>query len=252
MDERETVALGLSARTAVYSLMQALFGREPQESVVASLASSEFLQVTSLFFDSEPLGELAGSCCADAAADGNERPAGELLRARVGELQAAAQRCADGGEEALDALSSAYARLFVGPRRPEAAPWESAHRGEDDTLFQPSTLEVRKAYVAHGLIPSRYPRIADDHLAIELGFLVSLGQRATQALEQGDAEAWMTNVSASRKFLRDHVRPWLPSFCRALDQASCGDLYREAARALEAFIRIDEAFLADCAVALSE
>lgn len=243
MDERETVALGLSARTAVYSLMQALFGREPQESVVASLASPELLQVTSLFFDGEPLGGLAGGCCADAAVDGDEQPAGAVLRVRVGELQAAAQRCANGGAEALDALSSAYARLFVGPRRPEAAPWESAHRGEDDTLFQPSTLEVRKAYVAHGLIPSRYPRIADDHLAIELGFLASLGQRAAQAFEQGDAEAWKVNVSASREFLRDHVRPWLPSFCQALDQASCGDLYREAARALESFTQVDASFL---------
>ena len=236
MSTQETVAMGLSARPAIYSMLQALFGREPQAEVVAALASPEFLQVTSLFFGEE-LGAAAGADGADA------EEAAESLELRVAALQAVARTGVEGGDDSLDALDSAYARLFVGPRRPEAAPWESAYVGDDGLLFQPSTLEVRKAYVAQGLIPSRYPRIADDHLAIELGFLASLGQRASDAYDSNDADGLARAVAASREFLDDHLRPWLPAFCEALGQSSYGALYHEAAQALEAFTQADAAFL---------
>lgn len=250
MSTQETVAMGLSARPAIYSMLQALFGREPQAEVVAALASPEFLQVMSLFFDEE-LGAAAGADGADAevavsdagAASADAEEAAESLELRVAALQAAARACVEGGDDSLDALDSAYARLFVGPRRPEAAPWESAYVGDDGLLFQPSTLEVRKAYVAQGLIPSRYPRIADDHLAIELGFLASLGQRASDAYDSNDANGLAQAVTASREFLDDHLRPWLPAFREALGQSSYGALYHEAAQALEAFAQADAAFL---------
>ncbi len=218
----------LSARVAAYRMMQALFGREPQADVVASLASPEFAQVVCAFCDEDANGAESGA---------------EDLPARVEALQAAAGRCADGGETALSSLADGYARLFVGPRRPEAAPWESAYVGEDDTLFQPCTITVRKAYVAEGLIPAKYPRIADDHLAIELGFLASLGERAQAAYEAGDVEVLAANVASSQAFLDEHLLRWLPELCDALENATRSDVYAEAGRVLEAFAQADRRFL---------
>lgn len=242
MEVRETIELSLSARPAIYGVLQAFFGREPQAEVVASLASPEFLQVAAMFFECGPSTARAAGVDTVSASVAVEEAA-ESLESRVAALQAAARACVEGGEDALDALDSAYTRLFVGPRCPEAAPWESAYVGDEGLLFQPSTLAVRKAYVSQGLIPSRYPRIADDHLAIELGFLASLGQRAADAYREGDADGFVDAVTASREFLDEHLRRWLPPFCEALDRASSGPLYREAAWMLDAFIQADAAFL---------
>ena len=255
MEVRETIELSLSARPAIYGVLQAFFGREPQAEVVASLASTEFLQVAAMFFEcglgtaraagvDTNAGDAANAAGVDTVSVSVAvEETGEPLESCVAALQAAARACLEGGEDALDALDSAYTRLFVGPRCPEAAPWESAYVGDEGLLFQPSTLAVRKAYVSQGLIPSRYPRIAEDHLAIELGFLASLGQRAADAYREGDADGFVDAVTASREFLDEHLRRWLPPFCEALDRSDCGPLYREASWMLDAFIQADAAFL---------
>ena len=83
----------------------------------------------------------------------------------------------------LGAARSLYTRLFVGPATPQAMPWESTYRSRSRALFRQETLEVRNAYRAQGFLPQAYPKVADDHLALELGFLAALAGRAVDALQ---------------------------------------------------------------------
>ena len=101
--------------------------------------------------------------------------------------------------DARDAETFPYAfnRLFVGPDRLLAAPYETVHVSGSRTLMQRETLAVRACYRAEGFEPRALNAQPDDHLAFELGFLVKL-------LERDDERA----REAFRAFMRDHLGRW--------------------------------------------
>lgn len=97
-----------------------------------------------------------------------------------------------------------YNRLFVGPDKLKAAPWESVHRSEEKLLFEEETLQVRAAYREFGLAAPRLNREPDDHIGLELEFLATL---ATRALD--DPERTGRYTAAIEEFLTDHLLQWV-------------------------------------------
>ncbi len=97
-----------------------------------------------------------------------------------------------------------YNRLFVGPDRLKAAPWESVHRSEEKLLFEEETLQVRAAYREFGLAAPRLNQEPDDHIGLELEFLATL---ATRALD--DPELSGRYLAAIEEFLSDHLLQWV-------------------------------------------
>ncbi len=90
-----------------------------------------------------------------------------------------------------------FNRLFVGPAKLAAPPYETVYVSDKRTLMQHSTLSVRKRYRAVGFEPEALNVQPDDHLAFELGFMVRL-------LERGDEES----LSALADFLENHLGRW--------------------------------------------
>lgn len=136
------------------------------------------------------------------------------------------------GPQDVEALAGEYTKLFVGPGKLPAPPWESVYRGDGDLLFQESTLKVRDAYREAGFQAKGYPREADDHLATELSFMVSLIDEAVAAVEADDAVRVHAFLAAQRKFLEQHLGGWVPAFaCRLAEHlpANVGVLYPSAA-----------------------
>ena len=192
----------LAARFYLYSTMQALLGSEPTDELFGRVDAT-FLQ--------DAL-ELTG--CDDA--------------------ESMASAVADAMGKAED-QAGLYARLFLGPTKLACPPWESVYRSKSRALFQRSTLDVRNAYRAQGLLPQMYPRVADDHIALELGFLSALAQRALEAVQAGDAPAARKALEASRRFLDEHLNVWLGDYARDLQKEAPGSLYAAVAEAAEAF-----------------
>lgn len=205
----------LAGRVLVYRVFQSLFGNPPslqQLEVIAGETSLESMRL---------LGE------------------GKIADGMVTEF---AQQIENALND-VDAVQRAYGRLFVGPGSLPVPPWESVHVCGERLLLQESTLAVRKEYLDQGLLPAEYPHVADDHIALELDFMAALGDRAKTAYETGDAHRAFLDMKASKSFLTQHLRKWLPVFSEKLETGACDEPYVFAARILNELTWADESLL---------
>lgn len=212
----------LGARAFAYHAMHAVFGQEPTAGTRTVLASGVLDDLAAVFADAD---------CP-----------------QVSEAALALQEAARQADDA-EMLDNAYTRLLLGPGTLPASPWESTYISKERVLFQESTLDVRRAYVAQDLIPQGYPHVADDHIAIECDFLGKLGHRMVEALEAADEERLRVTASASRSFLREHLGSWADAFARNLcdSTAQTGNpaeaFYAQAAATLARLVEADAVLL---------
>ncbi|MDR0514574.1 MAG: molecular chaperone TorD family protein [Coriobacteriaceae bacterium] len=216
MTMNDNIGMLLAARAGAYRIFQNLLGNEPSADMLEQLACPDSREV---------LGLLAVE--------------GEEYRLVLDRLISETEHILAGSDDPIPRLKDAFTRLFVGPGKVEANPWESMYTTSDTVLFQKVTLEVRKAYVASGFIPQAYPHVADDHIALELDFMARLAERLSAAYESGDAGSASSAFKASRDFLCTHLLAFVEGFAAAVDGAKHGYWYRWAALALAAFLEVD-------------
>ena len=158
MKHDDAIAAALANRSFVYTYLWRAFAAEPDEAFLSAVADDATLEECKL---------LAGE-------DSRAVQVQEALAAFVSNVP-----------DAPDALKGEYTKLFEGPGKLPAPPWESVYVCGEDLLFQPSTLEVREAYRSAGYQATGYPHEADDHLATELDFMGALSKRTQAAYEEG-------------------------------------------------------------------
>ncbi|MEC4271808.1 molecular chaperone TorD family protein [Adlercreutzia sp. R25] len=185
----EDVAALLSARMYLYTLGQRVFGGEPTADLTDAVDPS-----------------LMASACEAAGIDPG-------LGLRVCESGNAALRD-------IEAATGVYMRLFVGPGKLAAPPWESVYRSRSKALFQTETLDVRNAYRVAGYLPEGYPHVADDHLALELGFLAALARQMVDRRASG--EPYDDATASSRTFIDEHLGRWLSRYRDDLARGAAG------------------------------
>lgn len=134
-----------------------------------------------------------------------------------------------GARTARDVLASEFQRLFVGPGRLPAPPWESVYRSVDRLLFDEHTIEVRQAYAAAGLAAPEPGREPDDHVGLEFDFVATLAARAVAAADEGDDSEAGSAAEAVGAFLDDHLCRWAPTWAGQLAVSAEQDFYRGAA-----------------------
>lgn len=142
---------------------------EPTGSVRADLASRVAVasQICSQLVLTPPTPELA------ALFSDPDAPGQWPLKDAAAE---AALREAVAGEPATaEELRDDHFRLFVGPGRGLACPYESVYVSRDGLLFGDETFDVRATYARAGL--SADPSEPDDHLGVELAFVAELAGR---------------------------------------------------------------------------
>ena len=210
----------LAARCYCYQFLQRVFGNEPNEAMVEALTDGQAEEVLGFFFDE---GEETLSAYNDAI---------EVLLQKK-----------NAGLPYLDDLQNEYTKLFIGPQKLPAPPWESVYVTRERMLFQACTLKVRKAYLAHGFIPANYPHEADDHLAIELDFMRQLAISASTAFGQHDFEAAHSLLRDQRVFLSEHLLVWIEEFAQNLAEAGKTEFYPAVAKLASRFVGIDATVL---------
>lgn len=119
--------------------------------------------------------EVAGACAALAA---------YALAAR--------EAAASDGRDAVECCAVEYTRLFVGPPRPAAAPWETMYRGGAavggaTVGFGQATFEMRALLREAGLEVKNENNQYEDHIGIGLLYLSALCARAAEG-EEGAVE----------------------------------------------------------------
>lgn len=195
-----------SARRYVYAMCQAVLGGEPTPQLLAGI-------------DAELLGEAVSILG---------------LPDDCGVADAALSALED-----VEGTRSLYVRLFVGPGKLAATPWESTYRSKSEALFTRDTLDVRNSYRSQGFLPAGYPRVADDHIALELGFMALLAGRAADAAQAENRDALSEAVAASRTFLDTHLLKWADDYARDLRSGNRDSVFSRAMDLALALAKLD-------------
>lgn len=149
-------------------------------------------------------------------------------------------------ERSIEDLKRDYLVTFIGANttgHSAAYPQESVHTSSSRLLMQDARDEVRAIYRAAGLeIPDSW-RQSEDHIAVELEFMVIMGQRAIDALDAGDKAKASKCLMTSYHFLEDHLANWIPLFVDSIFKFAQTDFYRALGYLTRGFIAEDKAFL---------
>ena len=130
----------------------------------------------------------------------------------------------------------AYTRLFLGPGRPVAHPYESVH--VEGHLLGEAAAQVVRCYAEAGLEVSAADRELPDHVSLELAFMAHLA-----AQEKADPDQETVWRDRQRRFLHEHLVRWLPQFCEKIECSEAHPYYSEAAQAAKELVEEDMARL---------
>jgi TorA maturation chaperone TorD len=135
-------------------------------------------------------------------------------------------------EPELDELLWEYTRLFIGPYKLAAPPWESVYTSPKRLLMQEAHAQVQEAYAA-AEVQMANPGVMPDHVGAELNFMAILGDKMRSEPEREGCYREMAD-----RFAADHLKRWLPAYTADLEMASETPLYRELARATGELVRL--------------
>lgn len=214
---KELIGQWLEGREMIYNLLSLLFYRGPEDNILNPLLEINFLQ--QLGEDLEH--ELMSEACL------------EMHEELTGKLQ-------DGNYR--DGLWDEYNRLFVGPGPLEAPPWESVYRSKERLLFGDETLAVREFYQNFGLGVKEKNKEPDDHIGLEMEFMAFLSKEAAE-LNQQDEDI-TPFMDASKRFIKDHLKEWVPYFCYDLEDKAQTRFFQGLAKLTRGWLELDEMTLA--------
>lgn len=218
-DQDDAISIILSNRCYLYSLLQHTFGHEP---------NLKLLEIVSSEHSHEALGLLL---------DENESvPHLELLRDLSQEISTNA-------EGLLDRLITEYTYLLIGPGKLPAPPWESVYVTKERLIFTESTIKVRSAYLEYQFLPANYPHEADDHIAIELDFMLRLSKLSLEHFENGNTKKFEKVLSDQKVFLEEHLLNWVGDFANQIQSSKTHYFYPQMASLALWILRNDYAVL---------
>jgi TorA maturation chaperone TorD len=130
----------------------------------------------------------------------------------------------------FEALRDDYTRLFIGPDKVLAPPWESVFVKEGRMIFTETTLQVRNWYRKFGLVSEKLYKEPDDHISLEFMFLTHLAGQTILAIEAGSLENSNHYLAAQKEFCEDHLSRWAVVFFDQLYDYARTDFFRGLAR----------------------
>ena len=113
--------------------------------------------------------------------------------------------------EAVQRVSVEFTKLFVGPPKPAAAPWESANGPvESHVGFGEATFAMRERLRALGLELCNENNQYEDHVGIELLYLSEICRRASEGPSGAAAcDAAVPDAEEIASFVREHPLVWV-------------------------------------------
>lgn len=204
----------MEARAFAYRMLANAFLAEPARDQIQALATSGAVSAFPFAEDSE------------------------AIQQGMAEVEAYLSDPANATAEAHDALLWDYTRMFIGPGKLAAPPWESAYSNEERLLFQEQTLQVRQVFRSYGLVLATAPSNPEDHIGLELDFMY---HTCRLAMEQ--APRLVQILNDQQDFLNEHLLAWAPDFAADVVKSANTGFYCGMARMLNGFLRTDRAIL---------
>ncbi len=147
------------------------------------------------------------------------------------ELLTAWNKAHEGGlsEEAFEDIRDDYTRLFIGPGKVLAPPWESMYFTKERSIFREETLQVREWYRRFGLESVKLHHEPDDHIGLELAFVSHLAEQALTALDAGDEEQFNKLIAAQIDFMTGHTFQWAAGWAALVLEHTRTDFFKGVA-----------------------
>jgi len=205
----------LAARALAYDVLKCTFLQGPSKALLNLLIEDEFIQVFSF-----------------ASTD-------VLIAQAVDSVKTYLRQPGVRSQENCDRLRWDYTRLFIGPGRVPAPPWESIYRNVEHLYYSTETLEVREAYRKYNLSHRNLGREPDDHLGLELDFLRQLCLMAEQKARATDQPGLTEILQDQSVFLSEHVLKWVPEWTRDVVSNAETEFYKGMAQLADAYVRFD-------------
>ncbi len=208
-----------------------------------SLSRAYLYTLFSKALGGEPTEELLEILCSQAAQDaideyGSDDKTLNRYMAYIGQVKE--KRLGDDGF--LDSALSEYTRIFFSFDKGSAPLAESAYRSEDGGYFDETTLAVRKVYRGEGVLPAKYPRVPDDHISLELGFMSIMAERSLEVLRRDNLVEFASSMELQHSFLASHLSRWVQPFADKIRKGKTTVLYPQIAAAVAAFVDLDTVF----------
>jgi len=122
-------------------------------------------------------------------------------------------------------LTVEYCRLFYGPGKLVAPPYESVYLGGGVLMGEP-TLGVLRRYEEAGVQVWEGFRDCPDHIAAELEYLFFTAREAANFAALGRADTAQLWVQRHRAFLSEHLAAWVKPFAVKVLEGSQNVYYR--------------------------
>ena len=132
-------------------------------------------------------------------------------------------------ENTIQTLEHDYNRLFVGPNKLLASPFESSYRNYEGNVLQQETLNVRNFYHYVGLQVANEGQIPDDHIQFELEFILHVLSDPTI----------QDNRQIYKMFLEKHLMQWVFEHCERIVQNSQNPITYAMAVLLKEFLQLE-------------
>jgi len=134
-------------------------------------------------------------------------------------------------------LAADYARLFLSTGKVPPHPSESIYR--EGTLMQFSRDEVLKTYWSFGVDKKKEFTEPEDHIAVELNFLMYLCEKAIEVLKNGDAKEARRYIQGQKDFLEGHLVKWVPKLVKDILSTAQTPFYKAIAVLTKEYIEMD-------------
>lgn len=105
-----------------------------------------------------------------------------------------------------------YSRLFLGPKRPIAPPYESVYTSCRKQIFGESATEVKKQYEEMGLKIKSKANIPEDFIGYELEFMYYLSYFTITLYDDNNFEKINSIIKYQQNFLDKHLKNWVEQF----------------------------------------
>lgn len=140
-------------------------------------------------------------------------------------------------DDQLASLAVDFSRLFVGPFKLLAYPYESAYLDGGQQSVINSSNDVEQQYRKEGL--DIVLKEASDHIAIELEFVYFLIAKEVEARNIDATSVANDYVKKQKLFLQDHLGKWVSEFANNVQLHAQTEFYKNLANLTMAFVEAD-------------
>lgn len=146
-------------------------------------------------------------------------------------------------EELWEEIKAEYARLFIGPKKVPASPYESVYNSHNKQIFGDSCIKVREAYEDIGLKVDKIGKIPDDFIGYELEFMYYLTFLTIEAIKIDDINRVNILLGHQYRFLNDHLIKWIDKFTEAIFNNTKMEYFKILAKFTNEFVKEDCNFI---------